>query len=100
MTIYRSARATASRDTFEVTPLGSNPVTATVEPPAPFSGTALYEKKPGGETSWSGDLAVELPGRGEQLVFQRVPHRGVGGDRVDDGVRDLVEEHLQVELGH
>lgn len=65
MTIYRSASATTSRDTFEVTPLGSSPVTAVVEPPAPFSGMALYEKKPGGETSWSGDLAVELPGRGE-----------------------------------
>jgi hypothetical protein len=65
MTIYRSANATASRDTFEVAPLGGSPITATVEPPAPFSGTAIYEKKPGGEVSWSGDLAVELPGRGK-----------------------------------
>jgi hypothetical protein len=62
--IHRWVNATTSPDTFEVAPLGSRPVTATVEPPAPFRGTALYEKKPGGEVSWSGDLAVELPGRG------------------------------------
>jgi hypothetical protein len=65
MRIYRSARAITLLDTFAVTPLGHSPATATVEPPAPFSGTATYEKRPGGEISWSGDLAVDLPGRGK-----------------------------------
>lgn len=65
MTIYRSASANTSPDTFEVTPLGSSPVIASVEPPAPFSGAATYERKSGGAVIWSGDLAVDLPGRGK-----------------------------------
>lgn len=64
MTIFRSASASAPPETFAVSPPGSSPVTATVAPPSPFSGTATYEKS-GGSASWSGDLAVELPGRGE-----------------------------------
>ena len=62
--IYRSASATSSPETFAVTPLGAGPVTATVAPPPPFSGTATYEKSRDGNGTWSGDLAVELPGRG------------------------------------
>ena len=64
MTIFRSASAQAPLETFAVTPLGTIPVTATGAPPAPFCGTATYEKTPDGKVSWSGDLAVELPGRG------------------------------------
>jgi hypothetical protein len=37
--------------------------TATVAPPAPFSGQATLTKGSGGSV-WSGDLAVELPGAG------------------------------------
>jgi hypothetical protein len=62
--VVRSASITAEPETFAVTPLGTSPVTATVVPPPPFSGTATYEKQPGGAVTWSGDLAVELPGRG------------------------------------
>ncbi len=65
MTIYRSASVTAPAETFTVTPLGARPVSATVAPPAPFSGTAAYERDPGGAGAWSGDLRVELPGLGE-----------------------------------
>jgi hypothetical protein len=65
MTIYRSAGVTAPAETFTVTPLGAGPVSATVAPPAPFSGTATYERDPGGTGAWSGDLRVELPGLGE-----------------------------------
>jgi hypothetical protein len=65
MTIFRSASASSLPETFAVSPPGSTPVTATVEPPAPFTGTATYEKGAGGKVVWSGDLAVELPGRGE-----------------------------------
>lgn len=64
MTIFRSASASAPPETFAFTPPGSSPVSATVAPPSPFSGTAAYEKSAGGGASWSGDLAVELPGRG------------------------------------
>lgn len=62
--VVRSASATAPPETFAVSPRGATPVTATVAPPAPFSGTATYERTPGGKGTWSGDLAVELPGRG------------------------------------
>jgi hypothetical protein len=64
--IYRSVSAMSPPETFAVTPPGDSPVTATVAPPPPFSGTATYERTPGSKTgSWSGDLAVELPGRGK-----------------------------------
>jgi hypothetical protein len=37
---------------------------ATVEPPAPFSGTARFTADPGRQTgSWLGDLTVSFPGR-------------------------------------
>lgn len=62
--VVRSASANAEPETFAVAPLGTSPTTATVAPPPPFSGTATYEKQPGGAVTWSGDLAVELPGRG------------------------------------
>jgi hypothetical protein len=65
MTIYRSAGVTAPAETFTVTPLGTQPVSATVAPPAPFRGTASYERGPAGTGAWSGDLRVELPGLGE-----------------------------------
>jgi hypothetical protein len=63
MEISRSANAQAPPETFSVSPPGASPATATVAPPAPFSGTATYEKVAGGKATWSGDLAVELPGR-------------------------------------
>lgn len=65
MTIFRSASAAAPLETFAVSPPGASPVTATVAPPAPFSGTATYERTAGSKRgTWSGDLAVDLPGRG------------------------------------
>lgn len=37
---------------------------ATVTPPAPFTGTGTFVRGTNGSTSWSGDLAVPLPGLG------------------------------------
>jgi hypothetical protein len=65
MTIFRLGTAIAPPETFAVSPLGVSPITATVAPGPPFSGTAAYEKSAGGKAIWSGDLAVELPGRDE-----------------------------------
>lgn len=62
--VVRSASVNSEPETFAVSPLGTSPATASVAPPAPFSGTASYEKTPDGKGIWSGDLAVELPGRG------------------------------------
>jgi hypothetical protein len=36
---------------------------ATVEPPAPFSGSAGFERAAKGRKTWTGDLSVSLPGR-------------------------------------
>jgi len=38
---------------------------AAVDPPDPFTGTATFQQESKDEFSWSGDLAVELPGIGE-----------------------------------
>ncbi len=65
MAVYRSASVTAPPETFTVTPPGTRPAAATVDPPPPFRGSATYERGPGGTALWSGDLRVELPGLGE-----------------------------------
>jgi len=64
MSITRQASAFTTAETFTVSPLGQQPDTATVSPPAPFSGTATFEEQADGTARWSGDLKVELPGRG------------------------------------
>jgi hypothetical protein len=64
MIVTHSAGASDGPDAFAVTPLGAVPATATVSPPSPFEGSATLTKSPGGATSWTGDLSVELPGRG------------------------------------
>ncbi len=35
---------------------------ATISPPKPFSGSASFQRNPDGTTTWSGSLAVSLPG--------------------------------------
>ena len=69
MRIERSASAVAGPKAFrfdfafdEFEP-PQPPATAVVRPPAPFSGTGFFERRPGGPNSWSGDLAVDFPGR-------------------------------------
>jgi hypothetical protein len=59
LAVLRSARAASRPDLFSFSPNG---LWASVEPPAPFSGTATYRDSPGGLPSWSGDLSVEFPG--------------------------------------
>lgn len=39
--------------------------TATVAPPAPFSGSAVYRRDAAPAKRWSGDLSVDLPGRAD-----------------------------------
>lgn len=47
-----------------VSTLGTVPVTASVKPPPPFSGTATYSREPGADPQWRGSLGIELPGAG------------------------------------
>lgn len=39
--------------------------TATVRPPAPFSGTASFDRGKKAGQRWSGDLAIDMPGRAD-----------------------------------
>lgn len=41
------------------------PFSAAVTPPSPFQGSAVFQRMPGGENSWTGSLSVDFPGRGE-----------------------------------
>jgi hypothetical protein len=41
------------------------PREATIDPPSPFTGTATFQQESRKDFSWTGDLAVELPGVGE-----------------------------------
>lgn len=40
------------------------PLSGSVIPPKPFTGTATFQREPGGTFTWLGDLAAELPGVG------------------------------------
>lgn len=64
MIVSHGASASGGPGAFAVSPLGTVPATATVSPPSPFEGSATLTKTPGGATTWTGDLSVELPGRG------------------------------------
>jgi hypothetical protein len=45
--------------------IAAPPRSASVTPPAPFTGSASFQQEAADQFSWSGDLAVELPGVGE-----------------------------------
>lgn len=60
MTIERAATTFGLERTF-VFDAGLG--TATVSPPRPFSGSATLAPGPGGATTWTGSLKVDLPGR-------------------------------------
>jgi len=53
---------------------------ATVHPPAPFSGTAIFDRSKRANRRWQGNLAVDLPGRadiplvGRQIRAYLAPH--------------------------
>jgi hypothetical protein len=57
---------------------------ATVEPPAPFSGSASFERATKGRKTWTGDLSASFPGRaGVPLAgpkFESVLSHEVPGD--------------------
>jgi hypothetical protein len=45
--------------------IAAPPRSATVTPPVPFTGSAIFQQEGADQFSWTGDLAVELPGVGE-----------------------------------
>lgn len=64
VSILRETSVSIDRASFAVSPLGSLPEIVSVQPPAPFTGHAIYSDRPNSPSTWSGDLSVELPGLG------------------------------------
>lgn len=58
--IQRHTFVTGGERTFEYE---KNLASATVSPPPPFSGTAVFQRNADRSTSWTGTLRVSLPGR-------------------------------------
>jgi hypothetical protein len=67
--IFRSAILWAGAAAFDYDPLLG---TATLEPPAPFSGRATFHRGAVAANRWKGNLSVDLPGR------SGVPLTGIG----------------------
>ncbi len=65
VSIIRSIEADAKNNAFALTEEDSHVTSATLEPPAPFKGTATFQQTKGSKGSWTGTLAGDFPGRGE-----------------------------------
>jgi hypothetical protein len=65
MAIFREAVVSGKDDDLVTGVAGDFPLTATVAPPAPFHGSAAFQRMPGGNNAWTGSLSVNLPGAGQ-----------------------------------
>lgn len=72
MAIFREAVVSGTDDDLVTGEAGDFPLRATVTPPAPFLGSAAFQRMPAGNNAWTGSLSIELPGAG------RVPLAGTG----------------------
>ncbi len=64
MAIFRQAIVGAPKGAFALGDTGDHPASATVAPPEPFHGSAVFQRGQDGENSWTGSLSVILPGAG------------------------------------
>jgi hypothetical protein len=64
MVIFREAVVLGAEDQFVMGDAGDFPLTASVTPPAPFLGSAAFQRMPEGNNAWTGSLSVDLPGVG------------------------------------
>jgi hypothetical protein len=71
-----------STATFSVPNL-AEPVEATLAPPAPFSGSATFHVDTPKSASWTGNLAVELPGLGKVPLTGKKIYAGLCKGRSD-----------------
>jgi hypothetical protein len=62
--VERIADVEVDADPLPVSPLGQEPVSATLALPSPFAGAGSYLEAAGSAPAWSGDLSVQLPGAG------------------------------------
>lgn len=65
LSIIRSISTDAKGDAIALNEEGDHITSATITPPAPFKGTATFQRTHGSEGSWTGTLAGDFPGRGE-----------------------------------
>jgi hypothetical protein len=63
--IDRSISVNTEADAFASIGKKNHIESATIAPPAPFKGTATFQRTNGSEGSWSGSLVGDFPGRGE-----------------------------------
>jgi hypothetical protein len=68
--IARGTSMSTGSSAFDYDPLLR---TATVEPPAPFSGRGVFHRKAPASKRWTGNLAVDLPGREDVPLTGRLP---------------------------
>jgi hypothetical protein len=65
LSVFRSISAKAKIDAFASTGKRNHIESATIAPPAPFSGTATFQRTSGSKGTWSGSLVGDFLGRGE-----------------------------------
>lgn len=81
--------------TVTASPLGANPFNVSVTAPSPFAGTASYSQASGAPATWTGDLAVSLPG------VTNLPLTGPGfsavacGDTEKTNLRETCEGEIE-----
>jgi hypothetical protein len=68
LSTFATASASPAKSGFTVTESAGAPTEATVEPPAPFHGSATFELESPTTASWAGDLSVEIPTLGKILL--------------------------------
>jgi hypothetical protein len=65
MKIVRTAFAFADTGAFLLTEGNGQPFSATISPPAPFRGSGIFRRNTDSSSSWTGGLAIALPGAGQ-----------------------------------
>jgi len=89
MTITRSIFVTGKASDITIGDTRPFPLSATITPPPPFSGSAEYQRTPGGDRTWTGSLTVPFPGLGRVSLagpsFSALlcQHSGCHGPSVD-----------------
>jgi hypothetical protein len=68
LSVVRSISADAPIDEFALTEEGGNVTSATISPPAPFNGTATFQRTSGSKGTWSGSLLGDFPGRSNVVL--------------------------------
>lgn len=89
LTIFRHTFAEGKESQLIAGDSRPHPLSATVTPPAPFHGSAEFQRAPEGDRSWTGSLSVDFPGlervalTGPSFDAHFCQHSGCHGSSVD-----------------